>query len=266
MRFLHGCCLAHRRLSSHLSSLRNASTFGKLVLSTGSSEGDARRARSERRSPPASPAARLRIPEVHVAALVGVIAGAMSHHSLAALVRAPALAIGATAALFAAALLKGRDTLNGRDSSDRYLRLVCTTLSVGFIAGWTLPGNAPAPWRSVVTRAGPHSSRDDLFDALDALDARPDTLLGRHISVTGVWHPHEGDNLATVSQRVMACCAADAVDVGFDVLPSGRVVLAPGTRVRVGGTVTQALRQGETRYVLRDANVTRVNGESIGAR
>jgi len=81
-----------------------------------------------------------------------------------------------------------------------------------------------------------------------------------------VWRPRDGDTLATVSERVMACCAADAVDVGFDVLPARVVAVAAGTQVRVGGIVDEVLRRGETRYVLRAADVKPLNEGSSGAR
>lgn len=209
----------------------------------------------------------MRSAEAHIAALVALIAGAICHHSLESLVRAPTAVMVATAAILAVALLKSRVTTEGRHEIDRYKRSVFTALVVGFIAGCTLPSSAPASFRPVLTHAALHPARDDLFDALDALDARPGMMLGRHIWVTGVWRPHDGDNLATVSQRVMACCAADAVDIGFDVLQAHRIIaLAPGTRVRVGGIISEILRQGETRYVLRDADVKALSEGSSGVR
>jgi len=192
--------------------------------------------------------------EARLAGLVGLIAGAIGHHSMEALVRAPAPVMIATAAIFAVALFKSRS------------RSVPAGLIAGVIAGCTLPGNAPASWQTVITHATLHSAHNDLFDALDTLDAQPGVLLGRHIWVTGVWRPPDRENLATVSQRVMACCAADAVDIGFDVVPTHIVALPAGTRVRVGGIVNEMLRQGETRYVLRDAVVNGSNEGSSGER
>ena len=173
----------------------------------------------------------------------------------------------ATAAFFALALICSNGSLDP-------LKLqvlspkgpVTVAFIVGFFAGSTLPGGAPASWQPVVTHATLHSTRDDLFEALDLLDARPDMLLGRRIWVTGVWGPQDADSLATVSQRVMACCAADAVDVGFDVQPARVVAVPAGTRVHVGGIVSEVLRQGETRYVLRAADVKLLNEGSSGVR
>jgi hypothetical protein len=200
-----------------------------------------------------------------VAALVGLIAGAIGHHSTEALVRAPMWITIATAAMFAAALMKGRSG-NDRNKADRDRRSLSAALIIGVVAGYTLPGSARASWQPVITHAAVHSVRNDMFDALDALDTRPATLLGRRISVTGVWHPSDPNNLATVSQRVMACCAADAVDVGFDVVPARTIAVPVGAYVLVGGTVTEVLRQGETRYVLRDAFVKVFSEGSSGAR
>jgi uncharacterized membrane protein YcgQ (UPF0703/DUF1980 family) len=203
--------------------------------------------------------------EARLAALVGLIAGAIGHHSTEALVRAPMWITIATAAVFAAALMKSRSG-NDRSKSDHDKRSLSAALVIGVVAGYTLPGSAPASWQPVITHAAVHSVRNDMFEALDALDTRPATLLGKRISVTGVWHPSDLDSLATVSQRVMACCAADAVDVGFDVVPVHTIVVPVGAHVLVAGTVTEMLRQGETRYVLRDARVKLASEGSSGAR
>jgi len=205
--------------------------------------------------------------EARLAGLVGLIAGAIGHHSMEALVRAPAPVMIATAAIFAVALLMSRERSVAADLQVRSFRpAVPAGLIAGVIAGCTLPGIAPASWQTVITHATLHSAHNDLFDALDTLDAQPGALLGRQIWVTGVWRPPDRENLATVSQRVMACCAADAVDIGFDVAPARIVALPAGTRVRVGGIVNEMLRQGETRYVLRDAVVKGSNEGSSGER
>ena len=189
---------------------------------------------------------------------MGLIAGAFGHHSLEALVSVPAWVTIATAALFVVALMKSCDAADGR--------LKVLAALTGAVAGCTLPNSAPTSWQSVVTHAAVHSSHNDLFEALDILDTRPATLMGKRIWVTGGWRPQDGDNLATVSQRVMACCAADAVNVGFDVLPAHTVAIPLGVRVRVAGIVSELLRQGETRYVLRDAAVEAASAESSAAR
>ncbi|HXN08959.1 MAG TPA: hypothetical protein VN860_04790 [Candidatus Acidoferrales bacterium] len=205
--------------------------------------------------------------EARVAALVGLIAGAIGHHSTEALVRAPLSIMIATVAIFAAALMNSRERSVATDLQVRSRKCVVPAgLVLGVIAGYTLPSSAPASWQPVVTHAAVHSVRNDMFEALDVLDTRPATLLGRRISVTGVWQPSNVDNLATVSQRVMACCAADAVDVGFDVVPARMVAAPAGAHVQVGGIVTEVLRQGETRYVLRDALVKALNEGSSGGR
>ena len=197
----------------------------------------------------------LRNPDASLAALVGLIAGALGHHAIESLVRMPPAVMSATAALFAAALVRSHER-----------RASFAALVVGVLAGCTLPAAAPGMVQPVVTHATGRSDPGDLFDALDNLDAHPAMLLGKQVWVTGVWRPADRDTLATVSLRVMACCAADAVDVGFDVLPSHVAAAPSGTRVRVGGVVGEVLREGETRYVLRNAEVMPVNEESIGAR
>lgn len=214
-----------------------------------------RPARFAPRSSPAASDGRLRDPDTRVAALAGLIAGTLGHHSIESLVRMPPAVMITTVALFAAALVR---------SPQR--RALAAALITGIIAGWMLPAAAPGAVQSIVTHAAGRSEHNDLFDALDNLDARPATMLGRRVSVTGIWRPADRDSLATVSQRIMACCAADAVDVGFDVLPASEVAVRAGTRVRVAGIVGEVLREGETRYVLRDADVKPVSEESNGAR
>lgn len=67
----------------------------------------------------------------------------------------------------------------------------------------------------------------DLFDALETLDENPHAL-GRRIVVSGLWRPSDRGICAAVFRRVMACCAADAINVGFDVLPARAVSFAAG--------------------------------------
>jgi len=97
--------------------------------------------------------------------------------------------------------------------------------------------------------------RGDLFEALDRLDSAPNAMLGNTITVTGTWTPASRDDLATVSRRVVSCCAADAVDVGFDVRLSRDCGIAAGTVVRVDGTVAERFVDGDIRFVLEQSRV-----------
>ena len=105
----------------------------------------------------------------------------------------------------------------------------------------------------------------DLYSVLETLDEHPEALIGRRIAVSGWWQPPHAGSFATVSQRVMSCCAADAVDVGFDVQPAQEVTLAPRTWVGVSGIVRVWLRDGETRYALVEARVQSLSARSNGA-
>ncbi len=69
-----------------------------------------------------------------------------------------------------------------------------------------------------------------------------------------------------MARRVMTCCAADAVDVGFDVIPARPIHFASGAQVRVSGVVRASLRDGEIRYALADAVVSVLSARSSAAR
>jgi uncharacterized membrane protein YcgQ (UPF0703/DUF1980 family) len=99
------------------------------------------------------------------------------------------------------------------------------------------------------------TQRGDLFALLDQIDVDPRALLGHRVTVSGDWSPASGSQTATVSRRVMTCCAADAVRVGFDVLPSREVRLPEGKPVRVDGVLRSRLRDGDIRYVIDGAIV-----------
>jgi hypothetical protein len=58
--------------------------------------------------------------------------------------------------------------------------------------------------------------------------------------------------------QIMACCAADAIAIGFDVAPRRSVAIAAGTPVRVTGIVRAGMQDGELRYRLDEAVVTTV--------
>lgn len=140
--------------------------------------------------------------------------------------------------------------------------IVWRTWSVAALAGGCaglslLYAAQPAP-RDVSVRVPRNHVAADLFDALDRLDADPAAFDRRIIAVSGSWTPATAPGAATVSRRVMSCCAADAVDVGFDVMPNRDVRIQPGTWVRVEGRVRVRLRDGELRYELADATVKKV--------
>lgn len=111
---------------------------------------------------------------------------------------------------------------------------------------------------SVIARPVGRHPGGDLFALLDRIDRDPASVLGRRVSVTGVWTPPRAGQLASVSRRIMTCCAADAIDVGFDVSPAFPIALAAGTRVRVSGALRETLRDGELRYDLSAASLRRL--------
>jgi uncharacterized membrane protein YcgQ (UPF0703/DUF1980 family) len=108
--------------------------------------------------------------------------------------------------------------------------------------------------------------RGDLFEALDRLDSAPNAMLGNTIAVTGTWTPASRDDLATVSRRVVSCCAADAVDVGFDVRLSHDSRVAAGTWVRVDGTVAERVVDGDIRFVLEQSRVRGLEDAATNGR
>lgn len=130
-------------------------------------------------------------------------------------------------------------------------------LTIGVALGLALPRSLPVGEVSTSSPGGAHDG--DLFALLDRLDDDPRAVLGRSVSVSGVWTPPSHGHAATVSRRVMACCAADAVDVGFDVR-GGLAALHAGQFVSVRGVVHAVLADGELRYSLDDARV-----DAIGA-
>jgi len=111
------------------------------------------------------------------------------------------------------------------------------------------------PVGAVIEHAPGLPPSSDLFALLDALDAHPRDVLGRRARATGTWTPAHGVASASVSRRVMACCAADAVDVGLDVKPEREVTLDGGTDVCVAGVLAARLRDGELRYEIARAMV-----------
>lgn len=195
-------------------------------------------------------------------ALGGLIAGALSRNSIGALVSAPTWLMAFVCALLAFALVRSVRIQRTRAAG---LSIVGFAIA-GTLCGLVLPGSL-APVRSkVMTHAPAWSGSNALFGALERLDADPQALLGRRISVSGAWHPPAAGSWGAVAQRVMTCCAADAVDVGFDVVPARAIHIAAGAQVRVSGVMRASLRDGETRYALTDADVSVLSARSSAAR
>jgi hypothetical protein len=125
----------------------------------------------------------------------------------------------------------------------------------GGCAGLALSYASPSAPSDVSARVPRNHVAADLFDALDQLDANPAAFDRRVIAVSGTWTPETAQRVATVSRRVMSCCAADAIDVGFDVIPIRRVTIQTGSWVRVEGRVQVRLRDGELRYEIAGAAI-----------
>jgi hypothetical protein len=179
-------------------------------------------------------------------AFIGALTGAIvvgPHGAL--LVAAPAPLTTCAAAVLIAIAYRGVPARPIHPS------LVCGALVGSCIAAIGVPAV-----RAVEAHAPRGHSAGDLFDALDALDADPRALEQRSISVSGTWLPKADGWPASVSRRIMTCCAADAVDVGFDVAPHADVRLRAGSWVRVTGIVHVMLRDGDIRYEIADASVT----------
>jgi hypothetical protein len=125
----------------------------------------------------------------------------------------------------------------------------------GGCAGLSLLHASPSAPRDVSVRVPRNHIAADLFDALDQLDADPAAFDRRIIVVSGTWTPATTQRAATVSRRVMSCCAADAIDVGFDVIRNREVTIHAGTWVRVEGRVRVRLRDGDLRYEVAGAAI-----------
>ncbi|HZV78068.1 MAG TPA: hypothetical protein VFF60_00510 [Candidatus Binatus sp.] len=124
---------------------------------------------------------------------------------------------------------------------------------VGAIAGMLLPTALPV--EHVLTRAAVQQRQTDLFRLLDALDASPHDIVGTRASISGTWTSARSPRAASVSRRIMTCCAADSVDLGLDVIPSQRTALPDGEEVCATGFVAARLDAGELRYSLVRASV-----------
>ncbi|MBV8668338.1 MAG: hypothetical protein JOZ28_03920 [Candidatus Eremiobacteraeota bacterium] len=195
-----------------------------------------------------------RYPDGPVLALATLIAAAIANDAVAALVRAPAW-LESIAVVVLLSIVVFRLALR---HTHLRLRHACVWLTCGLAAGLSIPTAAPPP-RGIITHAVGGSARvsagTDLLAALQAIDDDPAGILGRRMVVHGTWSG-ERSQPATVSVRIMACCAADAVDAGLDVVPLRRVVLAAGSRVRVAGLVYSQMHDGELRYGLTQATVS----------
>lgn len=134
-------------------------------------------------------------------------------------------------------------------------RLFINIFALGMLLGVSLPRVSPPPVGTVVTHGAGGAHRGDLFELLDQIDAHPQAVVGRRVTVSGEWSPAAGNRDATVSRRVMTCCAADAVRVGFDVTPSRGQRLPTGMPVCVTGMLRSQLRDGDLRYVIQGASV-----------
>ena len=131
--------------------------------------------------------------------------------------------------------------------------LVLAALAFG--VGCTLAGQAPTSFDVVSSGRSSRGLPADMFAVLDQLDRSPNTVLGRRVVVSGEWSPTSHGHAASVSTRVMACCAADAIHVGFDLVADHEPVFNSGAVVCVGGVLRSALRDGELRYVITHARI-----------
>jgi DUF1980 C-terminal domain len=210
----------------------------------------------------------LRAGDAAIAGTSGLIAGACGHGRIAALVSEPGWLLVAVAVLFAVGLVM-RARQRGADGAGT-TRQLALAVAFGLAAGAALPAHLPPPNGRVTTHGIAHrdaaGSSDDLFDALEAVDDRPQSFVDKPLSVTGWWRPQAGDVPASVSRPVMTCCAADAVDVGFDVFVRHAVHLPVQTLVRVRGLLRASMHDGETRYAIVDADVQAISEGNSGAR
>jgi hypothetical protein len=158
------------------------------------------------------------------------------------------------------------DAATDRRRRRRFLYLVrpaaISRRRAGALLGLSLPSR-PLQVNHVLTRSGVARS-GDVFALLDRIDANPRAVLGRKETVSGQWSPGDARRPPTVSRHVMTCCAADSIDIGFDVYELYRCPIARGALVRVTGLVDALVRNGELRYGLVRARVTaiRENGSS----
>jgi hypothetical protein len=129
-------------------------------------------------------------------------------------------------------------------------------IALGIISGLLLPSSPPPIAGAVVTHRAGIALRGDLFDVLDRLDDDPSGVVDRLVSVSGEWSPATAQRPATVSRRIMSCCAADAIAIGFDVELARDRRIRTGAWVRVQGVVRERMYDGDPRFVLEHSKVT----------
>lgn len=194
-----------------------------------------------------------------VAFTAGACIASAATGSSAALTSMPAWAILLTGSTLAWCSLRGARAASRSDPS--FAAAAC-----GIVVALALPESPPPAPGAVSTRAVAGAMRGDLFDALDRLDSAPDAVLGSTIAVTGTWTPASGGDLATVSRRIVSCCAADAIDVGFDVRLARDARVDAGAWVRVEGTVGERVVDGDVRYVLEQSRIRGLEDDATNAR
>lgn len=177
----------------------------------------------------------------------GLALGAFASGACAQLVALPTAVVAAFALLsicFACSLHAQRS---------RALRLV----ALGFSLGISLVGQLHVSSDVVANVRALRGVPADMYLLLEQIDRSPEALLGRRIAVSGEWSPASPGGFATVSRRVMTCCAADAVRVGFDVVPEDQpsAALNTGASVCVEGVLRAAMRDGELRYIIERAHI-----------
>ena len=246
------CCSARRPLRWPLSSPLNARTYASWRSSHAGWERDTHGLLSRR------PFSSSRLVYVFFSAdaatlvVAGMMATVTFDGALPALAREQAWLASCSAFLLIAAvalrIAKRRAAIRAPAA--------CGWLVLGVAAGATIPATGASPtW--VSTHAVPVRVRADCTDliaALEKVDDDPQAIVGHRITMHGTWSP-AGIAPASVSVRIMACCAADAIDAGFDVAPRGVVTIPTGTSVLVSGVLHGTLRDGELRYRLDDATV-----------
>jgi len=186
-------------------------------------------------------------------ASIGLLAGSLGciafRHAVAPIVGFPLWVIGICAAVQALGLCVQHRS-----------RHTWRALVAGIVLGLCVPSVVAPAFEGVVTHAIGQARGVDLFDALQRLDDDPQSLEGTVISVSGRWREDATGAPSSVYRTVMSCCAADAIDAGFDVVPAKHVALPDGLPVRVTGIVRAYVSAGEIRYRLVDASVTQLHG------
>jgi hypothetical protein len=175
----------------------------------------------------------------------------------AALTAVPAWLVALAGSI--AIALVWRDVLRQRDAS------AIAGAVAGAALGLLLPA-APLAIADIVAHPVGVGSSGDLLALMDCIDRDPASVIGHRAVVTGEWTPRAAGRDATVSQRIISCCAADAIDVGFDVEPMVAVKIAERSRVRVTGVVSEQMRDGEVRFAMVKARVAPLRDSGAAAQ